>query len=128
MHLIAQRVQSSQGQEGINAFCYLHGPIGWSEGPPPDLPPGKLANSRMEVPPPGNRIRSFLEVRTPDVTPSRQVLRAVIDSIDPFQNKSFPLDVLSGDVSFQFDLDLALAPAWRQELEFLLHHALSVRG
>jgi hypothetical protein len=127
MRLIAQRVQSSQGQEGINAFCYLHGPIGWLDKPPTDIQPGKLANSRVEVPPPGNRIRSFLELVTPDVTPSRQVLRAILDCIDLFENKSFPLDVLSGDISFQFDLDLALAPGWRQELEFLLHHALAVR-
>lgn len=125
MHLIAQRVQSSQGQEGINAF--LHGPIGWLDRPPADLQPGKLADSRVEMPPPGNRIRSFLEIVTPDVTPSRQVFRAILDRIDLFENKSFPLDVLIGDISFQFDLDLALAPGWRQELEFLLHHALAAR-
>ena len=127
MHLIAQRVRSPQGREGINAFCYLHGPIRWLDEPPPDLHPGKLVNSRQEIRPPGNKIRSFLEIVTPDVTPSRQVLRAILDCIVLCENKTFPLKVLIGDISFQFDLALALAPGWRQELEYLLHHALAVR-
>ncbi len=127
MHLIAQRVRSLQDQEGVNAFCYSHGPIRWLDKPPSDLHPGRLVNSRMEITPPGNRIRSFLEIIAPDVTPSRQVWKAIMECIDLFENKKLPLNVLSGDIAFQFDLDSALAPAWRQELEFLLHHALAVR-
>ena len=89
--------------------------------------PRRRADPEAEADTEGNRIRSFLEIITPDVTPSRQVGKAIMECIDLFENKQLPLNVLRGDIAYQFDLDRALAPAWRQELEFLLHHALAVR-
>ncbi len=127
MYLVAQRVHSLQGHEGINAFYYSHGPIAWLDKPPPDLHAGKLMNAQISVKPPGNRVRSFLDIVSPDVTPSRHVWTAITDSIDLFENKNLPLRVQSGDVTFGFDVEQALAPSWRQELVYLLHHALAVR-
>lgn len=128
MRLVAQRVRSpSTHREGINAFCYLHGPVTWLDDPPADLPGGVLMNARAEVPPPGNRVRSYLEIVAPDETPSHVMEREVEDSIDLLENQPFPLRLQSGDTTFQFDVESALAPAWRQEMRALLHRALEVR-
>lgn len=129
MRLVAQRVRSPANSEGINAFCFLHGPIAWLESPPPEIEQsqGVLMNSHVEVPPPGNRVRSYLEIMTPDDTPNHQVERDVTESIDLLQDLPFPFKLEGGGTTFEFDVELALAPAWRRELLFLLHRALEAR-
>lgn len=129
MRLVAQRVRSRDGREGINAFCYHHGPHAWLDRAPPNIAanPGQLVNQHIEVRPPGNRVRSFIDILTPDATPTIQVERDVTSVVDLIEDRPFPLDMHSGDSTFQFNLELALAPAWRRELLTLLHHALAVR-
>jgi hypothetical protein len=129
MRLVAQRVLSPKGLQGINAFCYLHGPIVWLELPPSEVTaaPGHLANAVVEVRPPGNRVRSYLDILTPDRTLNQQVETDIIDCIDLFTNPAFPLKVHHGETTFQFDIELALAPGWHRELVVLLHRSLAVR-
>ena len=129
MRLVAQRVRAPAGREGINAFCYHHGPRVWLDRAPAEVveTPGRLMNAHVEVPPPGNRVRSFLDITTPDTTPNAQVENDVSSCIDLVEDNPFPLDMHSGDTTFQFNLELALAPAWRRELLVLLHRALEVR-
>ena len=71
MYLVAQRVLAPAGTEGINAFCYVHGPYVWQGLPPagiPDQNPGTLAAQTIVIRPPGNRVRSYLDVVAPDET------------------------------------------------------------
>ena len=84
-------------------------------------------NSQVEVPPPGNRVRSYLEIVAPDDTPTHDIERSVADSIDLFADQRLPLHVEYGGTNYEFNAELALAPAWRRELLVLLHRALEVR-
>ncbi len=69
MYLTAQRVFAPQSkQTGINAFLYTHAGRRWHV-PPGDIPdrdPGRLAQKRIAVKPPGNRVRSYLDIVAPD--------------------------------------------------------------
>jgi hypothetical protein len=130
MRLTAQRVASPEGKEGINAFCYLHGPQTWLDEPPAEVinNPGHLAHSHVEVLPPGNRVRSYLDVLAPDHVPSDKIARDVIDAVALLLNRSLPLQIHSGDTTFTFNAELRLAAGWQGELKTLLWHALAVRA
>jgi hypothetical protein len=129
MRLVAQRVISAGGLQGINAFCFLHGGYVWLDRPPQEVAdaPGELVNSSIVVPPPGNRVRSYLNILTPDQTPNQKILYDILNPIDLFANQPLPLHVQSGDITFTFNIEQALAAAWHRELEVLLHSALAVR-
>jgi len=130
MRLTAQRVVSPHGKDGINAFCYLHGPHSWLDEPPPEImnDPGRLANSHVEVEPPGNRVRSYLDVIAPDHVPSDKIARDVIDAVTVLSSEPLPLKVQSGDTTFIFNAELRLAAGWQGELKSLLWRALAVRA
>ena len=129
MRLAAQRVVSPGGQEGINAFYYLHGPYTWLDEPPAQITnnPGELVNERIVVSPPGNHVRSYLEILAADHTPSRRIARDVLDAVNLLESRPLPLNVRHGDTTFDFNAELRLAAAWRGELEALLWNALAVR-
>jgi hypothetical protein len=129
MRLAAQRVVSPGGRQGVNAFCYLHGPHVWLDTPPPEIAshPGHLVESRIEVKPPGNRVRSYLEILAPDDTPSRAILEKALDIVGLLENRPLPLQVQSGEVGFEFNAELGLAAPWRYEFDVLLKRALDTR-
>lgn len=131
MRLTAHRVVRPQtGETGLNAFCYLHGPYAWLDQPPREIldSPGVLANSAVEVAPPGNRVRSYLDVWAPDATPNSEIAHVVRSVGDLLEPQPLPLRVQSGSVSFHFDADQQLALGWRVELEMLLRQVLAVRA
>lgn len=69
MYVTAQRVRSSQGEVGINAFLYLHGTDGIPDGDVEDLvekPPGSRRHQLVSVGPGGNAVDSYLDVVAPD--------------------------------------------------------------
>lgn len=129
MRLVAQRVRSVRGDDGINAFYYAHGPYVWLDSPPPEIrrARGHLINSHVAVRPPGNRVRSYLEILAPDETSNAKVEQDMAACVDLFAAPRFPLKVQSGDSTFEFDVEQPLAPAWRREIIVLLHSALVVR-
>jgi hypothetical protein len=129
MRLVAQRVIAPGGLQGVNAFCFLHGGYVWLDQPPPEIAmaPGELVNSNVVVPPPGNRVRSYLDIVTPDQTSNQKILYDILNPIDLFANQPLPLNAHSGDTTFTFNIEQALAAAWHRELEVLVHHALAVR-
>ena len=130
MRLTAQRVVSPKGQEGINAFCYLHGPYHWLGEPPPEImnDPGHRTNSHVEVPPPGNRVRSYLDIIAPDHVPSDKIARDVVDAVSLLSARPLPIKIHSGDTTFIFNAELRLAEGWQGELKALLWRALAVRA
>lgn len=134
MKLVAQRVvqpgTAPNRQSGINAYCYLHGDRLWLDTPPADLERGQLVNRIVEVDPPaGNRVRSYLEITTPDSTPSRQIAGAIQAGADFLADagQELPWHFAHGEVSFVFELEAALAAQWQVELRMLLGYALAVR-
>lgn len=130
MRLVAQRVvRPSDYASGINAYCYLHDGAFWLDTPPPDLGRGALVNRLIELSPPvGNRVRSYLEITTPDDTSPGAITEAVLSGADLLaaSGTELPWRLAHGETSFEFNLELALVEHWTMELRILLGYALQV--
>lgn len=127
MYLTAQRVIAHGGQEGINAFHYKHGAQSWSGLPPPGIPdqdPGVLAGERIAVPPPGNRVRGYLDIVAPDDTPAGEIRQSLVMFLSRVQRAPLPWEGVVGRCLFRVGLEQALAGQWRRELA-QLYRALS---
>ena len=132
MLLTAQRVRRFSGEEGINAFCSLHGPYDWFGPPPagsgiPDVNPGERVNERVEVQPGGNHVRSYLDIIAPDETPTSEILAAGPQLIGAFLGQELPWEGTIGRCTFRFNLELDLVDQWAEEFQELLVAALQVR-
>ena len=121
MYLAALHVRrASSGDEGINAFRYVHG-RDWLEAPDgvPDDDPGSLVEQSIEVPPGGNRVRSFLDVIAPDHAAwedIRKAIRAGLALTKP------PMNFTYGACRIRFSLDEELRPKWLEEFRVLHDH------
>ena len=127
MYATAHRVVSpTTGAEGINAFHYLHEGLTWNGPPPPDLRPesnpGTLDNDSVSVPPPGNRVRSYLDVVAPDGTSPASIEQAIAEAISSEVPDSFPATWNVGCFWIRFGLERVLVPFWRHELKQLVQH------
>ena len=133
MYLTAQRVVSPvAGAQGINAFAYGHGPYVWQGAPPftPEENPGTLFESRVEpqVTPPGNRVRSYVDVLTPDETAPAIIERAFEHLLAAEPPAEMPATVIVGPCWFRFSMEEKLAPAWRAELRALFERTVTLFG
>jgi len=133
MYLTAQRVVAHATKaEGINAFAYGHGPYVWQGTPPftPEQNPGTLFESSIDpvVPPPGNRVRSYLDVLTPDETPRETIERAFEHLVSGTPPVRLPAMALIGPCWFRFSMEERLAFGWRSELRALFTRALPLAG
>lgn len=131
MKLVAQRVMRPSDQTtGINAYCYLHPGAVWLGAPPPDLGRGTLVERLVEVAPPrGNRIRSYLDITTPDGTSNQEITSAVISGAELLHDlgRALPSQLNHAEITFAFNIELGLADQWPLELRILLGYALQVR-
>lgn len=133
MYLTAHRVVSPAGdQEGVNAFRYTHGNYIWSGPPPaqfrPDADPGALVNQVVVVRPPGNRVRSFLDLVAPENVEAQELRTAAQAIMRGEVPTTFPAEWTYGRVWARFGVDRALAPLWRSELQTLLAGIAQVFG
>lgn len=129
MYISAHRVQApsqngNPGPQGINAFYYSHGPYIWQGQPGasflPETNPGVFVDSNIQVPPPGNRVRSFLDIVAPDGTPLSRLAECV--AVPPTA-ASLPIVWALGNVWCRFGVELGLASEWRRELQRLFARA-----
>jgi hypothetical protein len=130
MYLTAQRVRAPRGDEGINAFFYTHGAVAWSGLPPhgiPDRNPGALVAQTVIVAPPGNRVRSYLDVIAPDETPWTEIRPALISFVSEAQRQPFPWVGVSGRVFLRLGMEQSLAAQWAREIADLYRAVQSVR-
>jgi hypothetical protein len=82
VYLTSHHVASpSSGHEGVNTFLYLHGSYTWTVLPPgvPDQNPGTLTAQSISVRPPGNRVRSYLDIIAPDEARWKEVRVGLMD-------------------------------------------------
>jgi hypothetical protein len=131
MYLTAQHVVAPlSGAEGINAFYYEHGPDDWGVPPPeiPDQNPGTLANETITVPPPGNRVRSYLDVVAPDSAPWAEIRQSFLTFVTQVQRRPFPWVGVAGRCLFRIGLDLGLAGRWQHELADLYRAVEAARA
>jgi hypothetical protein len=130
MYLTAQRVRDRHGHEGTNAYYYHCGFDVWApeHRPPrtPDADPGELVHHIITLPPPGNRVRSYLDVVAPDSTPAATIRRAfaIADGLVQPDRLPFWLDVTP--CWFRFGAENPLAGMWRQEFRRLFEWAIIV--
>jgi hypothetical protein len=131
MFLVAQRVVSpTTGRDGINAFLYSH-PDGIWSGPPPQeiltLESGRLINQLISVPPPGNRVRSFLDIAAPDDLQWPSIQADFVTFASPRQASPFPWTATVGSCHFGLSMEEELAKAWKEEVANLYRMALTLR-
>jgi hypothetical protein len=131
MYLTAQHVVStSGGREGINAFCYSHGTETWMALPPagiPDQNPGILKAQSLAVPPGGNRVRSYLDIITPDESSWTEIRQAFMTFVSANQRQPFPWQAVVGRTSFRIGIDHGLVGQWHREIADLYRAAQAVR-
>lgn len=130
MYLTAQRVvRTSTGETGINAFFHEHGRRSWNEPPVPENDPGKLVSDRITVAPPGNRVRSYIDIVAPDGTAATELFSAFAKFLAR-QTKGAPLPWIAtiGACLFRVGMDGSLAKTWRAELVALVVEAIKLQG
>ncbi len=113
----------------MNAFLYSHGARTWTARPTdiPDKEPGTLLVNHIEVLPPGNNVRSYLDIVAPDETPWGEVRIALMDFVGQCQPQPLPWVAQSGRCWFRLNMELGLAHQWHQELSLLYREAQSLR-
>lgn len=114
-------VDPSSKREGISSFLYLHGSRDWDQPPPevPDQEPGALEAQSISVPPPGNRVRSYLDIVAPDGALWDEIRAGLMDFVEQSQSAPLPWDRVSGRCRFRMGMELGLARQWQRELAVL---------
>jgi hypothetical protein len=127
MYLTAHHVVNPGAEaEGINAFCYRHGPVRWVGLAPPGIPddnPGELVASSALIPPGGNSVRSYLDIVMPDEVPWSEVRTSFIAFVSEAQQRDFPWVGVAGRCTFRVGLEQGLAARWQHEVAMLLQAA-----
>ena len=131
MYLTAHHIISpATHHEGVNAFLYQHGSLTWADKVPPGMPdqnPGKLIAQSISIPPPGNAVRSYLDIVVPDESRWEEVRLALMDFVGQSQPRALPWQGQSGRCFFRFGMEFALARQWQKELAVLYRSAQALR-
>lgn len=128
MYVTAHRVRNSSGMEGVNAFYYVHGPSLPSDlGSIPDGDPGTLCTQSLAISPPGNRVRSFLDIVAPDGEGWPEVRHAFMSFVSGQHLAPFPWSARVGCCYLRTGMDTQAARAWRHEIALLFRAAQVVR-
>jgi hypothetical protein len=128
MYLTAQRVFSpATKREGINAFYYVHGNAAWLEPPLPESDPGTLHRKLISIDPPGNRVRSYLDIVAPDNASLTDLRHALMTFVSTNQRRTLPWKSVSGSTLLRFGADEALAQQWSREIADLFRAIEAVR-
>lgn len=131
MYLTAHRVVSPTNQrEGVNAFVYRHEALDWDAAPPVEIPehnPGTLVAQSISVPPPGNRVRSYLDIVAPNDSRWAEVHVALMAFLGRERHKALPWRGRSGRCYFELGMEHQLAPRWIGELAILYRAAQALR-
>ncbi|MEK7269910.1 MAG: hypothetical protein AAB215_03105 [Planctomycetota bacterium] len=124
MLLVAQRVVSKDGLQGINAYRYSHGPSPWPADPVPllDAKTASLERQAIQVQPGGNQVVSFMDAAVPDGTTEEEWLRLVRQLAEKPAPGAFPLTTVLGPCAFRLDMQPGLFPVWRSEFKELVRH------
>jgi hypothetical protein len=130
MYLTSQKVRPpSKQHDGVNSFLYVHGSDTW-QVPPPDIPdrnPGRLVAQSLSVPPPGNNVRSYLDIVAPDEARWNEIRIGLMDFVGKLQRSPLPWHGVSGRCSFRLGMELGLARQWHKELAVLYRASQALR-
>jgi hypothetical protein len=130
MYVVAQHVVSpSTREEGVNAFYYQHGARTWSGAPPrsiPDEEPGTLVRQSIVIPPPGNSVRSYLDIIAPDDVTWQEIYQAFFTFVSSVQRHPFPWADSVGRCYFRVGMEVGLVNGWQREIANLYRAARAV--
>jgi hypothetical protein len=130
MYLTAHHVISPvDRREGINAFLYLHGSYVWEQVPAgiPDENRGTLVAQSLSIRPPGNRVRSYMDIVAPDEARWEEVRIGLMDVVRSVQLTALPWVGHSGRCYFRIGMEIGLACQWQRELATLYRTAQALR-
>lgn len=126
MKLVAQRVMlPATHTQATHAFHYTHDGVVWIGPPPSELGHGMLQASHVELHPGGNHVLTYLDIVTPDETPTATILRAFTQIYDHGQPPPFVHTI--GNCTFSSAMTHSFQLVWRQELIHLYNNAIAVR-
>jgi hypothetical protein len=127
MYLTAHHVASPAKQrEGINVFLYFHEGQAWELLSPPDVAdrnPGVLVAQSISVAPPGNRVRSYLDIIAPDDVRWEEVHVGLSEFVGRCQSGPLPWAGESGAVYFRVGMESVVANRWQKEVATLYRSA-----
>jgi hypothetical protein len=86
-----------------------------------------LDSQSVSVPPPGNAVRSYLDIVVPDQPRWEEVRIALMDFVGQSQPQSLPWQGRSGRCLFGFGIEPALARQWQKEIAVLYRSAQALR-
>lgn len=130
MYLTAQRVVSpSSGATGVNAYCYIHG-FDWTSPPDSilDALPNEPSSEHIEVPPPGNRVRSYLDIAVPDSASAEELSEAFHAFVAAHREQELPWCGVYKRCAFRLGMEQSLASSWRAEVAALLRAVAMTLG
>lgn len=127
MKLVAQRVTHPVTRaQGINAFHYAHGSVIWNGPPPSELGHGTLHASQVGLAPGGNRVLTYLDIVTPDETPTATLLQAFAQVYSCTAPPPFATTI--GNCTFESNMVPVFRRGCRQELVHLFNAAITTRS
>jgi hypothetical protein len=133
MCITAHHVVSSNQRQGVNAFLYRHETLSGDEAPPVEITPlhnqnpGTLVAQSISVAPPGNRVRSYLDIVAPDDTPWNEIRTELMAFVGRMQPSALPWSGPSGRCHFGLGMDRELSHQWQRELAILYRAAQALR-
>jgi hypothetical protein len=127
MYLTAHHVVSPATQrKGVNTFLYFHDGQAWEHLSPPDVPqqnPGILRAQSISVAPPGNRVRSYLDIVAPDDVRWEDVHVGLMEFAGRRQSGPLPWAGESRTGYLRVGMDSRLSSHWQKELAILYRSA-----
>ena len=127
MYLTAHHVVSpTSRREGFNTFLYLHEDQAWEHLFAPDVPernPGTLRVQSISLPPPGNRVRSYLDIVAPDDVRWEDVHVGLMEFVGHCQSGPLPWAGEARSGYFRVGMDRGLSSRWQKELATLYRAA-----
>jgi len=128
MYLASQHVHApSTPHDGVNTFLYSHGACTWEVPPLPDEDPGILVAQSISIRPPGNRVRSYLDIVAPDAARWDEVRIGLMEFVGRSQRDALPWNGRSGRCYFRLGMELGLARQWHKELALLYRSSQALR-
>jgi hypothetical protein len=131
MYLTAQRVVASDTKVGINVFLHIH-----ADGKQPDMKniamitrvaeidTGTLVIKNCELPPGGNRVKSYLDIVSDDNITQDIFRAAIASSRTKISSEALPFQDIVGSLGIRFGAEIGLYDIVGQEYDELANAAL----
>ena len=127
MYLTAHHIVSpTTRREGINTFLYLHADQAWEHLWLPDVVtqnPGILQAQSISIAPPGNSVRSYIDIVAPDDVHWERVHDGLMEFVAFHQFSPLPWADMSQSLYFRVGMEFSLSDRWQKELAVLYRAA-----